>query len=66
MNTYREKVLASMDNISSVSEEVSASTQEVSASTQEQLASIEELDNMSVKLNKLANDLIVNMDKFNI
>ncbi len=66
MNTYRVKVLASMDNISAVSEEVSASTQEVSASTQEQLASIEELDNMSVKLNKLANDLIVNMDKFNI
>jgi hypothetical protein len=64
MNTFKEKVLTSMENISSVSEEVSASTQEVSASTQEQLASIEELDNMSGELNQMANDLIGHMDEF--
>lgn len=64
MNTFKEKVLSNMENISAVSEEVSASTQEVSASTEEQLASIEELDNMAVQIKKSADDLIDRMNKF--
>jgi methyl-accepting chemotaxis protein len=64
MNAFKEKVLNSMENISAVSEQVSASTQEVSASTEEQLAAIEELDNMSGKIKHLADDLIVQMEKF--
>jgi methyl-accepting chemotaxis protein len=66
MDTFKEKVLTSMENISAVSEQVSASTQEVSASTEEQLASIEELDNMAVKIKKLADDLKASMDRFTI
>jgi methyl-accepting chemotaxis protein len=38
----------------------------VSASTEEQLASIEELDNMAVKIKKLADDLKASMDRFTI
>ncbi len=66
MNTFKEKVLSSMENISAVSEQVSASAQEVSASTEEQLAAIEELDNMSGQIKELADDLIMRMDKFTI
>ncbi|NLK87095.1 MAG: methyl-accepting chemotaxis protein [Clostridiaceae bacterium] len=66
MNIFKEKVLASMENISAVSEQVSASTQEVSASTEEQLATIEELDRMSADLSQMAEDLIEMMGKFTI
>jgi methyl-accepting chemotaxis protein len=66
MDTFKGKVLTSMENISAVSEQVSASTQEVSASTEEQLASIEELDNMAVKIKKLADELKTKMDRFTI
>jgi methyl-accepting chemotaxis protein len=66
MNTFKEKVLTSMENISAVSEQVSASTQEVSASTEEQLASIEELDKMAEKIKLLADDLKARMDRFAI
>lgn len=66
MDSYKEMVLSSMENISAVSEEVSASTQEVSASTQEQRSSVEELDSMAKKLDELAGKLIVQMEKFKI
>jgi len=66
MDKYKDSVMSSMENISTVSEEVSASTEEVSASTQEQLASIEELDGMAQKLNELAANLIEQMEKFKI
>lgn len=66
MDSYKEMVLGSMENISAVSEEVSASTQEVSASTQEQLASVEQLDEMARKLEELAGNLIVQMERFSI
>lgn len=66
MNTFKGKVLNSMENISAVSEQVSASTQEVSASTEEQLASIEELNNMAARIKKLAEDLQARMDRFTI
>jgi len=64
MDSFKEMVLSSMENISAVSEEVSASTQEVSASTQEQLTSIEQLDDMAKQLNELAGNLLVLMEKF--
>ena len=66
MDSYKEMVLSSMENISAVSEEVSASTQEVSASTQEQLTSVEQLDDMAKQLNELAGDLISQMEKFTV
>lgn len=64
MDSFKEMVLSSMENISEVSEEVSASTQEVSASTQEQLTSIEQLDEMSGHLNELAGNLLILMKRF--
>lgn len=66
MDSYKEMVLSSMENISAVSEEVSASTQEVSASTEEQLTSVEQLDDMAKQLNELAGDLISQMEKFKV
>jgi len=64
MDSFKEMVLSSMENISAVSEEVSASTQEVSASTQEQLTSIEQLDDMAKQLNEMANNLLTLMGRF--
>lgn len=64
MDSFKEMVLSSMENISAVSEEVSASTQEVSASTQEQLTSVEQLDDMAKQLNELAGNLLKQMEKF--
>lgn len=64
MDSFKEMVLSSMENISAVSEEVSASTQEVSASTQEQLASVEQLDDMAKQLNELAGNLLAQMERF--
>jgi methyl-accepting chemotaxis protein len=66
MDSNKEVVLSSMENISAVSEQVSASAQEVSASTQEQLASIEQLDYMAKQLNELAANLIRQMEKFTV
>ena len=66
MDSYKEKVMASMENISAVSQQVSASTEEVSASTEQQLASIEQLDDMAKKLYELAENLISQMEKFKI
>lgn len=66
MDTFKEMVLSSMENISAVSEEVSASTQEVSASTQEQLATVEQLDDMAKQLNELAVNLLSQMERFKV
>lgn len=66
MDSFKEMVLSSMENISAVSEEVSASTQEVSASTEEQLASVEQLDDMAKQLNELAGDLLSQMKRFKV
>jgi len=64
MDSYKEMVLSSMENISAVSEEVSASTHEVSASTEEQLTSVEQLDDMAKQLNELAGNLLTQMERF--
>jgi methyl-accepting chemotaxis protein len=66
MDSNKEMVLSSTENISAVSEQVSASAQEVSASTQEQLASIEQLEDMAKQLNELATNLIRQMQKFTV
>jgi methyl-accepting chemotaxis protein len=66
MDSNKEMVMSSMENISAVSEQTSASAQEVSASTQQQLASIEQLDDMSKKLSELAANLIRQMEKFTV
>jgi methyl-accepting chemotaxis protein len=66
MDKYKEQVMASIENISHVSEQTAASTEEVSASTEEQLERIKTLDSMSDELNRLAQDLIYQLDRFKV
>ena len=66
MDNTKEQVMKSIENISAVSEETAASTEEVSASTEEQLKWVQNLDGMAHKLNKLAKDMIVSLEKFKI
>jgi methyl-accepting chemotaxis protein len=66
MDKYKEQVMTSIENISHVSEQTAASTEEVSASTEEQLERIKTLDSMSDELNRLAQDLINQLDRFKV
>jgi methyl-accepting chemotaxis protein len=66
MDSCKETVMSSMENISAVSEQMSASTQEVSASTQEQLASVSQLDYMAKQLHELAEGLLKKIEQFKV
>lgn len=66
MDTNKNQVVKSIENMFSSSEEHSASAREVSALTQTQLASIEELVDMGSKLNKLSEELNSSMARFKI
>jgi methyl-accepting chemotaxis protein len=66
MDSFKEMVVSSMENISAVSEQVSASTQEVSAATGEQVSSVEQLDAMAKQLKDLAGKLLADMDRFTV
>jgi len=66
MEKFKESTLASMYNISAVSEEIAASTEEVSASTQEQLSAIEELASYAAHLDKTAQNLHETIKMFKI
>jgi len=50
MNTYKDKAVNAICNISSVSQQIAAATEEVSASTEEQVSSIEELYSRAIEL----------------
>ena len=66
MDTYKEKVMQDIKDMSLISENTAASTEEVSATTEEQLASIIELDEMTNNLNGLALKLLSAFEKFTI
>ncbi len=66
MDSYKNKTIASIHNISSVSEEIAASTEEVSASTEEQLGAIEELSSYARQLDEAAKSLTESISKFKL
>ncbi len=66
MDSYKDQTIASIHNISSVSEEIAASTEEVSASTEEQLGSIEELSSFAKQLEDAAESLKESISRFKI
>jgi len=59
----KEKVLASVENISSVSQQTAASTQQISASSEEQTAAMEEIaasiERVNIMINKLTEEINV-------
>ncbi|EDS77608.1 methyl-accepting chemotaxis protein, contain hamp domain [Clostridium botulinum C str. Eklund] len=61
----KDNVYAFVENISSVSEETASSTEEISAIVEQESATMSELSSMSGKLEKLANDLEIEVNKFN-
>ncbi len=62
----KDKMVLSMDHISSVIEETSSSTQEVSASMEEQMAMIEEVDAQAVQAKTLSVELESALEKFKV
>ncbi len=66
MDSNKKQVMASMENISAVSEESAASSEEVASMTEEQLASFEELDGMVKQVSELVENLVTVLKKFNI
>ncbi|MBB6215294.1 methyl-accepting chemotaxis protein [Anaerosolibacter carboniphilus] len=54
---YKESVMASIENIASVTQQSSASSQEVSASVEEQTATLEEIAEMAENLKQLSKTL---------
>lgn len=65
-NDESQEMTKLIENIAQITVQTSGSTQQVAASVQEQSASMEEITNFSVMLNKLAQELQVSIDKFNI
>lgn len=63
---YRNTTIASIQNISAVTEESAASTEEIMASTEEQASSAEQLKDISRELISLVNELNQSMDKFKL
>jgi len=57
IDSKKDKIFNSVENISAVSEETAALSEEVSAATEQQLASVEELQNMIYSLRNLSEEL---------
>jgi methyl-accepting chemotaxis protein len=66
METMKNQILDTMQNLSAIAEENSASTQQVTASLEEQSASVEEIANSSEGLAGLAQDLQAIIKRFKI
>jgi methyl-accepting chemotaxis protein len=66
MDEFKVQTIASIENISAVSEQTAASSQEVTASTQEQIASIEELAAHAQQLNEAASNLTEAISRFKV
>jgi len=62
----KEKVLASVENISSVSQQTAASTQQISASSEEQTAAMEEIAASIERVNTMINKLTEEINVFKI
>lgn len=66
INGFGQSLLTVVETLSSVSEESAAITEEVTASTEEQLAMIENLREAGIGINKIVEELEVNISKFTI
>ena len=66
MNTLKDEIIHTLQNLTAIAEENSASTQEVSASMEEQAAAIEEIAGASNGLAILAQDLQSVINRFKI
>ena len=66
MDSMKDEILDTLQNLAAIAEENSASTEEVSASMEEQASSMEEISNASEGLAKLAQDLHSIILKFKI
>ncbi|WP_350342919.1 methyl-accepting chemotaxis protein [Proteinivorax tanatarense] len=64
MIQMKEKILDLIQNLSSIAQQNAASTEEVSSSVQEQATSIDGITSISVKLDKLAQELKETADDF--
>ena len=64
MESKKDTIIRSIENLSAISEENAAGTQEASASTEEQTASIEQIAYASEGLAKLAEDMNQSIAKF--
>ncbi|MBU3967720.1 MAG: methyl-accepting chemotaxis protein [Euryarchaeota archaeon] len=61
-----QEVTASVDEVSAISEESAAGTQEASAASEEQAASMEQLVNAAQQMADLANELQIEVAKFDL
>ena len=66
MNSMKDEILKTLENLSAIAEENSAATQEVSASMEEQTATIEEIAGASENLAGLAQNLQMIIERFKI
>ncbi|GAA0737721.1 methyl-accepting chemotaxis protein [Clostridium oceanicum] len=66
VNEGTDKIIDSINNISSVSEETAAATEQASASTEEQTAAIEEVANSAEKLSGLSENMENKISKFKL
>lgn len=64
MNSKKEEMIETMENLSAISEENAAGTEEASESVELQTTSIVEIANASESLAKLAEELQVEISKF--
>ncbi|HHU71457.1 MAG TPA: methyl-accepting chemotaxis protein, partial [Clostridiales bacterium] len=64
MNSKKEEMIETMENLSAISEENAAGTEEASASVELQTSSMVEIANASESLAKLAEELQVEISKF--
>ena len=62
----KNSILTKIDGLSSVSVEVSASSEEISASSEEMSASTEEVASAAQMLNSMTNEMIEEVNKFNV
>lgn len=66
VNSDKDKIVASIENISAVSEESAAASEEVTASVQQQTSAIEEVARAAEQLNEMAEELQKEISIFKI
>ena len=64
MNNKKDEMIATMENLSAISEENAAGTQEAAASVEQQTSSMDEIANASESLAELAEELQSEISKF--
>lgn len=66
MDELKEKAVATMDNVSIISQASAAASQEVNATTEEQIASASQLADLAKNLNRMAGELESSMSRFKV